>query len=405
MITFLAFVIILGVIIFVHELGHFLAAKAFGVGVETFAFGFPPKIWSKKVKGTVYKINLIPFGGYVKLLGENEDREEDSSIVEEDNKKEKKSNKQVGKNLYDVGTVEHLVIFSAGAAMNILVAMLGVWLLFVIGFTPIELGPLSQEIYPGIDGLGGIESTLDVKIEDVEKDTPADKEDLRPGDIIRKVDGVTVYFSGEVINIIQGKVDEDGAKVVLSIERNGEILEKELSTYKSKVKDNQGNEQEINRVGIVLDTVGELQAGPLTAVKAAAISMFNIIKFTFIGIWDLFYKIFTSFSLSENIAGPIGVVAGTSYYAQLGIIALLQFAIILSIGVALFNILPIPALDGGYVMFTLIESIIGRKIPMRVKNALTLAGFAALILLIIIVSARDFISFGVTNYLLELIGM
>jgi regulator of sigma E protease len=398
MVTFIAFIVILGIIIFVHELGHFLAAKICGVGVETFAFGFPPRIWSRKFKGTEYKINLIPFGGYVKLQGEGKDTEEVGLINVEKDKNRKT------KNLFDVGTLESIFIFSAGVLMNILIAVLAVWMLYLVGFKPIELGQLSQKIFPGIDGNGGVESTLEVKVEEVEKDTPAAQEGLKTGDTILEVDGKKVYFAGEVVTAIQEVADENGAKVDLKVKSGSETRDVELSTYKSKVKDNRGQEHEINRIGILMNTTGEIQSGIASGLKSALITTGNIVKYTLLGIGDLFYKIFAKFQLSENIAGPIGVVAGTSYYAQLGISALVQFAVILSVGVALFNILPIPALDGGYVAFTIIESIIRKKIPTSVKNALTLGGFAALILLILIVTYRDFISFGVSNYLLKLIG-
>ena len=399
MVTIIAFIVILGIIIFVHELGHFLAAKISGVGVETFAFGFPPKIWGKKIKGTEYKINLVPFGGYVKLLGEGEDPEEVELINIEKNMDGKKAKK-----LFDVGTLHLLFIFSAGVLMNILLAIVAVWLLFMVGFKPIELGALSQKIYPGISGNGGIHSSLAVKIDEVEKSTPADKKGLKAGDIITKVDGKNVYFSNEVISAIQGVVTDQGAKVDLTILRDGSEKNYQLLTYKSKLKDSQGKEIEVNRIGIVLETTGKIQAGPFSALKASFIACGNILKFTLIGIGDLFYKIFFHFQLSKNIAGPIGVIAGTSYYAHLGLTAVIQFAVILSIGVALFNILPIPALDGGYVAFTIIESVIRRRIPTMVKNYLTLAGFASLIILILIVSYRDFMTFDVGNYLLKLIG-
>ncbi|MDD5693291.1 MAG: M50 family metallopeptidase [Patescibacteria group bacterium] len=407
MTTLITFIIVFGLIVFVHELGHFTAAKIMKVGVKKFAFGFPPRLWSKKVGETEYAINLIPFGGYVKLEGEDEDTEEVDTIIFEqkpakDEKNERAKNSK--RSLLDLKPGGLLLIFSAGVVMNIILAIVILWGLFMTGFKPIELGQFSQKIYPGIDGTGGVKSTVVVTVDDVEKNTPAAKEGLKKGDKIIKIDGKRVYFSGEVIQVVQSKINQTGASVLLEIQRDGKISEKTLTTYKSKLKDRSGKDYEVNRIGIILETDGKLQAGPIIALKDAIISTWNIAKYTFIGILDLFGKLFTQFKLSENIAGPIGLVVVTDYFSHLGITAILQFIAILSISVALFNILPIPALDGGYIAFILAEVITRKKLSLKVKNVINLIGFGALITLMVVVTFRDFFTFEVGNYILKLFG-
>jgi regulator of sigma E protease len=408
MTTFITFVIVFGLIIFVHELGHFLAAKFLGVGVKTFAFGFPPRLWSKKIGETEYAVNLIPFGGYVKLEGETEETEEIDTIILEEKRSGKergaKKNSQKSGKLYDQKPSGLLLIFSAGVLMNILAATVIIWFCFIVGFKPIELGEYSQKVYPGIDGSAGVISTLEVKIDEVEKNTPAEKEGVKSGDIVLEVDGKKVYFGGEVVKIIQSKATDKGARVQLKIKRGNQKLDKTLSTYKSKIKDSKGKELEVNRVGLVLETTGKLKAGPFSAISASVTSSWHLTKYTIIGIVDFFGKILTQLKLSDKVVGPIGLVVVTNYFAHLGLGAIVQFAAILSLSVALFNILPIPALDGGYIAFTLVEVSSKRKISLKTKNIINLIGFSALIVLMLFVTFRDFFAFDVWDFILKLTG-
>jgi regulator of sigma E protease len=395
MITALTFIIVFGLIVFVHELGHFTAAKLLKVKVHVFAFGFPPRIWSKKVGDTEYAINLIPFGGYVRLEGENEELEDKKST----------SKKTDGsKSLLELKAPGLLLIYSAGVLMNVFAAFILVWLCFVIGFQPIDLGNYNQKIFPGVNNTSGIHSTVAIKVDQVETNTPAEKVGIRAGDKIIKVDNKNVYFTEDVIDEIQSKVTKNGATVDLTINRDGSTLEKTLSTYKAKVKLVDNQTVETNRIGVVLETDGNLKTNPINAIGVAAKTTWNIAKYTIYGIVDFFVKIFTQFRLTQNVVGPIGLVEVTNYFAQLGVMAVVQFAIILSISVALFNILPIPALDGGYVAFTLAELISKRKISLKTKNIIVMIGFLLIIALLVVVTFRDFITFDVWNFILKLFG-
>lgn len=366
LINLLIFLFALSFLVIVHELGHFFAAKYLGVGVEKFAIGFPPKIWSKKVGETEYKINALPLGGYVSLTGEN---------VEEEGEKSTDP-----KNLLSRTPVEHLLIFVAGVFMNYLLGVFLLWLVFSVG---------TQPILDKVPQYKGLINTMQTTVDEVEKETPAAKADVRKGDVIKMIDGQRVYSDTEVVQVIQSKIDDDGATVTLTLEREGQELEKTISTYKSTVKGRNNKDVEINRIGINLKTIGELKTNPLNAIKIAFAESFRIIKLTFLGIVNLFQLLFTQFKLSNDVSGPVGVYIASSYFVELGLTSFIQFMAVISLTLALFNILPIPALDGGQIFFTLLEVVFRRKFSHKTKNIIQLVGFGLLILLMVAVTIKD----------------
>lgn len=364
LVTILIFIAFISFLVIVHELGHFLAAKWLGVGVEKFAIGFPPKIWSKKIGETEYSVNAILLGGYVKLVGENEG----------DNQ---------AKNSYMAKTpLVQLIILVSGVAMNLAVGILLLWLALMIG---------TQPILSGVTKMPGIVNGQKVVINDVEKNTPAEKEGLKGGDVILKVDGQSVSQDSDVMSIIQGKVGQNGAKVDVEVQRGSETINKTISTYKSKVKTNKG-ETEVNRIGILLSTEGKVSANPINAFIIAVRMTAQTVAVTLLGIFNLFKLILTQFKLSPDISGPVGIVMYTSYFSKLGFTSFMQFVALISITLAVFNILPIPALDGGQIFFTLIEVASNRKFSDKTKSMIQLAGFSALILLMIAVTIKDVIN-------------
>jgi regulator of sigma E protease len=369
-ITIIAFIVIFGLLVFVHELGHFLAAKAIGVEVKTFAFGFPPRIWSKNYKGTEYAINLIPLGGYVSLRGE-----EEADLSPTDLEKEAKN----PSSLISKKPHQLLFVFVSGVLMNILLAITLLYICYLVGF---------QAIYPEMWGHNGINNDLKVKITSIEKDTPAEKEDLKAGDIIKQINGKDVYLSDQVLSEI--RLGDTSQTVDVKIDRNGEILNKKLSTYKSTMNVG-GEDKEVIRIGVSLETTGKISGNIWSSLVAAVKETGRIAWLTVVGVVDLFSKIITKFNISDNISGPVGIVLATNYFAHLGLTYLIQFAAILSISLAVFNILPIPALDGGHITFTLLETIFNRKFNSKAKNLIQFIGFGALILLMIAVTIKDVI--------------
>lgn len=400
MITLIAFIFVFGLLVFVHELGHFLAAKLFGVEVRTFAFGFPPRLWSKKVGQTTYAINAIPLGGYVSLRGEDE-----YDLYNEIAKDlgEKPTEGQYQTALAAARAKEHanggsllakkpwqlVTIFISGVIMNILLAFVLLYVCFMAGFQP---------IYSGMWEHPGVVNSLKVVVTEVEKNTPAEKDDIKEGDVIVKVDGKNYYTNSDVLNVIRSKNTTDGATVQLEVNRDGQLLEKTLATYKAKVATRGGKEVEVSRVGINLETKGEIRGNLFSSVGAAASEVIRATKLTFVGVFDLFSGLITKFKLSDNVTGPVGIVVATNYFASLGFVYLLQFAFILSVSLAVFNILPIPGLDGGHIAIVFVEAITKREFSTKTKNIIQLIGFGALILLMIAVSIKDFINFDIIGY-------
>lgn len=401
MITLLAIVIILGLLIFVHELGHFVAARIFGVEVKTFAFGFPPRLWSKKVGETTYAINALPLGGYVSLRGEDEydlyneiaeDLGENADKTKFDNALSAARAKEGSnsRSLLSKKPWQLVTIFVSGVTMNIILAIFLLYICFLVGFKP---------IYSGMWEHPGISNTLKAVVTDVEAGTPADTEGIKSGDVITHVDGQTYYTSMDVLTVIRAKNTDNGAKVVLDIERDGQKNQKTLSTYKAKVVSTSGKETEVSRTGVVLETTGSVSGNVVSSMGASVSEVIKATKLTFVGIFDLFGNIITKFRISDNVTGPVGIFVATDYFTKLGPVYLIQFAFVLSISLAVFNILPIPGLDGGHIAIVLTEAITRRKFSTKTKNTIQLVGFGLLITLMLTVTIKDFINFDIIGYI------
>jgi len=368
LISALGIIFVFALIIFVHELGHFIMAKRSGVRVDDFAFGFPPRLWSTKKGDTRYSINLIPLGGYVKIYGD------DGS--DPDNPKS-----YAGKPAHT-----KIMILLAGVFLNFMLA----WFILFGGYL---FG--MQPIIPGMDSHKGVVNNMKIIVSSIEKGSPAEKEGIQEGDIIKSIDGKEFKNTIGLISYIQNEANKDKSKdVTLNavIERDGKTIEKKVTTYKTKQK--AGNKKiEVNRIGVVLEADGKISAPFFTSLTASFSETVKIMYLTVLGVLDLFTKLITSFQVSENVAGPVGLIVITSSFAQMGLPALLQFTAILSVAVGVFNILPIPGLDGGHTLIVLIETAFRKKFSTKTKNIIQFAGFGALILLMAVVTFKDIFRF------------
>jgi len=361
--TVLIFILVLGILVSVHELGHFLAARNRGVKVEEFAFGFPPRIWSKKKGDTNYSINLIPLGGYVKLFGEHDEDSKDPRSFASKSK------------------LEQTFILLSGVAMNFLLTVFLLTILYIFGV---------KSLIPGMEKHKGVQNNQEVKIIKVEKNTPAEKEGLKEGDIIKKVDGKQVFNDIEVLNVINKKIfKKPDEKIVFEIKRGDETFTKDIETYEAKIKD--GNrEVTVRRIGIKeLRSIGEVKAPFYLAPFIAFSESIRLAKITFVGTIDFFGNIFTKFALKDDVVGPIGIAKLTGTFMEFGLAALVQFVAILSITLAVVNILPIPAMDGGHIFILLLEKIFGRDFSAQSKGMVAIVGLLMLLLLFIIISVKD----------------
>jgi len=362
MITFLAFIFVFGMLIFAHELGHFFAARNRGVRVEELAFGFPPRLWSRKKGETVYAINLIPIGGYCKIYGEHgEDGKDPRSYTSKN-------------------AVEKAFMLSAGVIANILLAIVLLTIAYAAGM---------RAYFPGMANHSGVINNQKVKITSVDKDSPAQKEGLLEGDIVRKVEGKEIMIDAEVqAYIVEKTANNPDEKVAIELERNGQTFAKEIQTFADKVKV-EDKEVPVRRVGITLETIGNIRAPFYLAPFVAISETFKLAGQFVLGVGQFFTRLVTQLSVSENVIGPVKIVSYTGAFAKLGILPLIQFSAMLSISLAVMNLLPIPALDGGHLFILALEKALRREFSARAKAIVQMMGFTLIIGLVIIITLKD----------------
>lgn len=354
--TFITLIVVISVLVFVHELGHFIVAKKTGVRVDEFAIGFPPRIWSWKKGETVYSINLIPFGGYVKIFGENPDEESmrgpDSS-----------------RSFVNKGRGAQAAILIAGVAMNILFA----W------------GLLSASYMIGVSRAAEDGSSASaVLISEVLPDSPAEAAGLKQNDLIVAVTDA----SGERKEKLNAEIFEKavsssgGAPLVISYERGEEIFTASISPKSGVVKDKLA-------IGVAMIDVENLRLSLLPAIYEGAKTTGKLVVFTTLGIFEFLRNIFSFSADLSQVSGPVGIAGYLNDARQFGVSALFAFIALISINLAIINLLPFPALDGGRLLFVAIESIIRRPINPKFANALNLLGFALLLLLMVVITFSD----------------
>ena len=329
-------IIFLSILVLIHELGHFLVAKKFGLLVEEFGFGLPPQIWKKKIGETIYSINALPFGGFVKIYGEDreEKAEKDRSFASLPIKK------------------RSLIIF-AGVLMNFLLGWLLISVIFSIG--------VPQAIL----------------ITKVELNSPAAEIGLQAGDKI---------LSAGADNFIKFIDEHRGQEIVIKIERNGEI--KEFKTI-PRINPPAGE----GALGIALMESGLAKKNLLASVWEGLKTSVEIIRAVFAAIFNLITKALVGKASLEQIAGPVGIVKITAQAGSLGFVYLLQLLALISLNLVVINIFPFPALDGGRLLFLLIEKIKGSPLPIKFEKYANAVGMAFLLFLMIVITIKDIIRF------------
>ncbi len=354
MLTLIIFILVLGILILVHELGHFIAAKKNGLTVEEFGFGFPPRIFGIKRGETIYSINLLPFGGFVKILGE------DGS--EQDNPKSFSSKSAGNRSL----------IAASGVFMNFLLAIL----LLVIGF---YIG-LPQIIEKDNEALA---KNVKIQIVAISNDSPAEKSGIKMGDIIKYVKSGNKNIAINEISTLQENInDNKGKEITIAIQRGKEILE---INAVPRINPPEGE----GALGIALAKTGIISypwyKSFWLGTKSAFIISWEIIK----GFGGLLKNLITSGKIPQDISGPVGIAVLTSQAATLGFIYLLQLVAMISLNLAILNLIPFPAIDGGRHLFLGIEKIKGSKINPKIENAIHSIGLVLLLALVMLITYKD----------------
>ncbi|MFH1148768.1 MAG: RIP metalloprotease RseP [Pseudomonadota bacterium] len=347
MTTVLIMIIVLGALIFVHELGHFLLAKMFRVRVERFSLGFGPKIWSQTVGETEYRLAAVPLGGYVKLYGENPGEE-----VEEAEKKRSFMHRSLW---------QRALIVGAGPISNLIFAF------FVFFITLALFG----------------RPTLPPVIKDVQKGLPAQKAGLKSGDRILKIDGRRVDEWEGLAAIIS---ENEERPLVISFVRQGRAMETRVTPMLITRKTIFGEEVKLPAIGIMPPDEPVMERiDPLEAFVGGARQTWRTVHLTYTSIVKLIQRIVPI----STLGGPILIFKLTGQQAEAGIVPLLFFVAVLSINLAVMNLLPIPVLDGGHLFFMGVELILGRPVSLKKREIAQQIGLVILISLMAVVFYND----------------
>lgn len=357
--TVILFLLVLAILIFVHELGHFLTAKLFGIRVDEFAIGFPPKIFGWKRGETQYNLNLIPLGGYVKIFGEDPD---DESISGPDS----------SRSFVNASKWKQALVLLAGISMNIIFA----WILISISF---NLGLLTSIE----DQYKDKAQNVSVMILSVLKDSPSDKAGLKEGDSILGIESGSVKITSPNVSDVQKIIAESKNKINIEYKRGS-------ATGTASMLAKSGVIEGKMAVGISMGLVGTVKFGFFQSfyegAKLTVIEAINITK----GIYGFIGGAFNgNRALLSEVTGPIGIAGMVGQASAMGVSYLLGFVAMISINLAMLNLVPFPALDGGRVLFVLIEVIIRRKIKPVIANWLNLIGFGLLIALMLFITYKD----------------
>lgn len=359
LVTLIAFLFILGILIFVHELGHFAVAKWTGMKVDEFAIGFPPRIWARRKGETLYSVNAVPFGGFVRIHGENPDHQD-----EEPRSFDKKP------------LWARMAVVVAGVTMNLLFAFVVLWVAFAAGF--VSIAQDLQQVP------GATVRRSEVLIADIQEGSGADKAGLKPGDLVRSfadpagtVTEVTTVK--ELIDTTKTYQASGVTEATVVFERDGK-QHTVLAPLAS----------EGPPLGVYVQPFTTVRVpwyqAPLVAVKEIG----AIIALTWDALADFGHRLFYRAELDPNVSGPVGIYQATGAATAAGAVPTVFLVVALSVNLALLNILPIPALDGGKLLFLIIEGLGGRRIiGRRLESAVTFAGFVLLIGLILVLSVRD----------------
>lgn len=375
MITLLVFILILSLLVLVHELGHFISARKMGVRVEEFGFGIPPRIWGKKVGETVFSINAFPFGGFVKVAGED-----DEELVD-------KSDKGA---FFNKSPIQRIFILVSGVLMNVLLAVLVFYLFFSINNFKTSSLPLLYDY----DFKYGKVIKNNTVVYDFETGSVAQEKGVKPGDSIYSIDGARVYNVYDVRLQIKEKV---GKEVLLEIidTRKLSMEKRTITVIPSSDKDGNGF------LGVALATSVVLDYGtnPVSKITSGIQHSLNVLDYSLSTFSQLVSISVTQKSVepvSAGVSGPVGIfsVVGVilDYRGRDALLGILDFVAILSLSLAFVNILPIPALDGGRVVFVLFELVTKKKVKQSVETTLHKWGMVGLIGLTVLITAKDVIN-------------
>jgi len=374
--SIIIFIIILLVLVVSHEFGHFIVAKKSGIRVDEFSFGFPPKLFGKKIGETTYNFNLLPLGGYVKIYGQGADDFPGQNI---DNGEDDVKSNDYNRSFNNKPKYIQAAVLFAGIIMNLLVA----WLLLSIGFMsglPTSIGEVPK---------GAIVKNQALTLTNVLPGSPAEKGGLKTGDKIISLettkDSTKLLSSNLGAESIQTFVKAHGGEEIkVSLVRGQEEKELFVIPEKSKTSDSV-------MIGISMDMIGTLKLPIHRAIWEGLKLTWDVTVGTVVGFYNLIRSAFIGKADMSSLTGPIGIVGVVGDAAKFGFVYLLSFTALISINLAVINLVPFPALDGGRLLFLLIEKIKGSRIKPEIANWANMIGFGLLMVLMVFITYHDIV--------------
>ena len=346
-------IIFLSVLILIHELGHFFAAKKFGLWVQEFGFGLPPRIWGKKKGETVYSVNALPFGGFVKIYGEDQE-ENDSQLSARGGSALGGAISDKTRSFSNLPAWKRAVILIAGVVMNFILGWVLISIVFAIG--------IPQAVF----------------ITDVKANSPAAESGILANDKILDFKTTKDFISF---------IDQNrGKEISLKIERAGKEIE-----IKSVPRKNPPAGE--GALGIALIDAGQPKMNIFSALWGGLKSSFEVFSMIYVAIFKLIQAAILGKGSLAGLTGPVGIVKITGEVSKLGLLYLLQLLALISLNLAAINIFPFPALDGGRILFLIIEKIKGSPLPQKFERYANALGLALLLFLMLVITIKDIARF------------
>ena len=354
------FLIILLVLVIVHEFGHFIVAKWVNMRVDEFAFGFPPRIFAKKVGETTYAVNSIPLGGYVSIWGENGEPDDAA--------------KHHPRAFGNRPKWAQLAVLVAGVTMNMLLA----WIIFIgISYGEVQMST-SDDTY------GARVKNAELLVVDASPESPAYKAGIVPGSMLVSIQshGVTAHLT-TATSLISFIGEHSNDSFIVTYRRaDGIVASTTIAAVYGIVPDKKA-------IGVSVDAVGTVHTTLLEAVKIGSQRTYDMTAMTLDGLTSLASSLVGGKSVLASLSGPIGIAKIVGTTSEYGLRAILTLVAVLSINLAVFNILPLPALDGGRMVVVIIEAISRRKVPHKYYAWVNILGFFALMTLLVVVTIND----------------
>jgi len=354
--SILWFLVVLTVLVFVHELGHYLAARRNGVRVQVFSIGFGPELFGRTDRaGTRWRVSLIPLGGYIKMFGDVDMSSTRTDSPEEMTEEEK------AVSFHHKRLMQRAEIVAAGPVANFAFAIVVLAIFFMTAgqpFTPADIGQV----------LSG---------------SAAEKAGLKVGDVIVAVDGKQVDRFEDVVQIVSAN---QGTPISIVVRRDGKDVTLEATPVITSVTDIFGSVHHIGRIGVAHSGEARyVRRGPIAAVGQAVAETWNISAGTLTAVW----QIIIGMRSSDELGGPVSIAHMSGVVAKGGLADLIRFMALLSVNLGLINLFPIPVLDGGHLLFYSAEAIRGRPLGQRAQEYGFGLGLALVLMLMVFVTWKD----------------